>query len=130
MCLPQSRRNFSSGSETCISFPRGQYRTELGRLGLIGKIHLTSEMDEDSVKQEIRSVFEGPMGGDHEFPFVYLQSAGVGSKTLVVPAQSSTFKWTGQQVARLAGQKGTIYILAQADMPGLKDTSVRLKVLI
>lgn len=47
-----------------------------------------------------------------QFPFSYLQPSGGGSKILVVPSQSSLFKWTPQQVARLR-QSGTIYILAQ-----------------
>ena len=35
----------------------------------------------------------------------FLQAAGEGSKTLVVPAVSSSYRWTAQQVAHLAGQK-------------------------
>ena len=95
-------------------------------MGLIGKIHLTSEMSEDDIMREIRSVFQVPMGGDPEFPFVFLQPAGEGTRTLVIPAQSSSFKWTAQQVARLAGQKNTTYILAQADMPSLKGYDVSM----
>ena len=41
----------------------------------IGKINLSSHMNED-VKQEIRSVFRGPMGNDPNFPFTFLQGAG------------------------------------------------------
>ena len=54
-------------------------------MGLIGKVHLSSDMDESDIKREIRSVFRRPMGGDPEFPFVFLQPAGEGSRTLVVP---------------------------------------------
>ena len=89
-------------------------------MGLIGKIRLSSDMNEDDVKREVCSVFQGPMGNDLNFPFVFLQAAGEGSKTLVIPSVSSTYRWTAQQVSRLAGQKGNIYILAQADMPSLK----------
>ncbi len=81
-------------------------------------------MDEDDVKKEIRSVFRGPMSDDPDFPFDFLQAAGEGSRTLVVPSVSSTYRWTAQQVARLAGQKGIIYILAQADMPSLSFEGV------
>ena len=91
-------------------------------MGLIGKIHITFDMDETAMKIDVFSVFEGPMGGECDFPFVFLQSAGGGSKTLVIPAQSSNYKWNGQQVYRLAGKRGTIYILAQADMPSLKNS--------
>lgn len=126
ICLPLSRRNYSSNSNASIAYPRGRYRSELGSMGLIGKIHLTSEMTEEDIKQEIRTVFQGPMGGDLEFPFVFLQPAGEGSRTLVIPAQSSTYRWTAQQVARLGGQKKTTYILAQADMPCIKFCDVSL----
>lgn len=73
ICLPQSRHNHS---ESGISYPRGRYRAELGKMGLIGKLHLTSEMDEDVVQKEIRSVFRGPMGCDENFPFLFFQPAG------------------------------------------------------
>ena len=56
------------------------------------------------------------MNGDPEFWFQYLQATGGGTKFLTIPAQSSTFKWTSQQVARLSGQTGKIYILAQDDL--------------
>ena len=118
ICLPQSRRNSADNS---FAYPRGRYRAYLGKLGLIGKLHISSDMNEDDVKGEIRSVFKGPMGNDPNFPFLYLQSAGEGSKTLVMPSVSSTFCWTAQQVARLAGQRSTIYVLAQADIPNVED---------
>ena len=79
-------------------------------MGLIGKIHLSSDMNEYAVKKEICSVFQGPMENDPDFPFVFLQSAGEGSKTLVIPSVSSTYRWTAQQVSRLAGQKSNIII--------------------
>lgn len=93
-------------------------------MGLIGKIHLSSDMNEDDVKREVCSVFQGPMGNDPNFPFVFLQGAGEGSKTLVIPSVSSNYHWTAQQVARLGGQKSHIYILAQADMPSLIEDNV------
>ena len=130
ICLPLSRRNYSSSST--IAYPRGRYRSELGSMGLIGKLHLTSEMTEADIKQEIRTIFQGPMGGDPTFPFVFLQPAGEGSRSLIIPAQSSTYRWTAQQVARLGGQKNTTYILAQADMPSLNfnvsDTNLNFSI--
>ena len=62
------------------------------------------------MKQEIRTVFQGPMGNDLNFPFTFLQGAGEGTKTLVIPSVSPNYHWTAQQVARLGGQKGYIYI--------------------
>ena len=41
-----------------ISFPRGDYRAFLASCGLIGKLHLTSEMTEEEVAAEIRTVFK------------------------------------------------------------------------
>ena len=114
MCLPQSRKTLASNGT--IKYPRGKYRSELAAMGLIGKIHLTSEMSEVDVRNEVTSVFRGPMKNDPNFPFVYLQPTGGGSKSLVVPPQSSSFKWNPQQVAKLGGQTGLIYILAQAEL--------------
>ena len=37
-----------------------------------------------------------PFGDDAEFPFKSLQSAGMGSKSLVLPALSSTYKHRSQ----------------------------------
>ena len=74
-------------------------------------------MSADNVKSEICSVFKGPMQNNPVFPFLYLQATGGGSKSLTIPSQSDSFQWTPQQVARrLAGQSGTIYILAHDDM--------------
>ena len=109
LCIPQSRVSLQRGGN--ISYPRGRYRAQLARSGLIGKLHLTSVMTEEEVAEEIRSVFKEPMGNDPHFPFTYLQPTGGGSKLLTIPSQSSTFKWTPQQVARLSGQAGTIISL-------------------
>lgn len=88
----------------------------LASLGLIGKVHLTSEMTDEDVANEIRSVFKGPMKEDPNFSFVCLQSTGGGSRSLAIPSQSLSFKWLPQQVSRLSGQTGVIYILAQAEL--------------
>ena len=106
-----------------ISFPQGKYRGYLASSGLIGKLHMTSEMSEEDVASEIRSVFKIPMNDNSDFQFLYFQAAGGGTKALTVPAQSPSFKWTPQQVSRLSGQSGTIYILAQDDL-ALKDDEV------
>ena len=113
-CIPESVRNKSAGGN--IRYPRGKYHAELARCGLIGKLHMTSEMTAEEVSAEVRSVFKEPMGNNPDFPFLYLQPTGGGSKSLTVPSQSSSFTWTAQQVARLGGQSGTIYILAQSTL--------------
>ena len=109
MCLPKSRHNHSCGEN--INYPRGKYRSLLASAGLIGKLRLTSEMTDVDVANEIRSIFKGPMGENLDFPFVYLQPTGGGSKSLTVPSQSSSFKWVPQEVSRLSGQTGMIYVL-------------------
>ena len=83
-------------------------------------------MTEEQVENEIRSVFKGPMGNDPKFPFSFLQSTGGGSKLLSIPSVSSTFRWNAQQVARLATQKGAIYILAEAELK-VSDTVVSIQ---
>ena len=99
-----------------IKYPRGKYRARLGNLGLIGKIHLTSDMTVEEVASEVRSVFKKPMSERANFPFQYLQPMGTGSRCLTIPAVSSSFAWTAKQVARLGTSTGTIYILAKADL--------------
>ena len=69
-------------------------------------------MTVDEVDDEIRSVFQHQMSGKKNFHFDFLQPAGVGTKSLIVPSVSSSFRWTAQLVAKLGG-KQPIYILAK-----------------
>ena len=119
LCLPKNAKAVGN----MISFPRGKYRAYLASAGLIGKLHMTSEMSDEDVASEIRSIFKSLMNDNSNFRFQYLQAAGSGTKALTVPAQSPSFKWTPQQVSRLSGQSGTIYILAQDEL-ALKDDEV------
>ena len=88
---------------------RGSRRTGLGECGVIGKVHLTSDMTEDESKSEIISVFSRPVKFDSTFPFMFLQSTGSVTKTLTSPAVSVYFQWGAQQVVSLAGE-GALYI--------------------
>ena len=127
ICLPLTVQNKQQGHN--MAFPRGRYRASLAQYGLIGKLWITSDMTEDDVANEILSIFKVPMKNQSNFPFVYLQSTGGGAKSLMVPSVSSSFKWTAEQVVRLAGQKGTIYILAQEELNlplDIKVISVRM----
>ena len=119
ICLPKTEKSHSN-----VSYPRGKYRTKLGQMGLIGKIRLMSTMTEDEMEQEIRSVFKGPMNGRQDFPFVFLQPTGLGSRSLTVPSVSSSFSWSPQQVAKLGGVKSAIYILAADDLVCFPDSEV------
>ena len=105
VCLPPS-------SKSKFPYPRGKYRTKLGEKGLIGKVRLASTMSVSDVENEVCSVFHVAMGGNEDFNFNFLQPTGAGSKTLTVPAVSSTFEWTAQQVAKLGSNKQAIYIIA------------------
>lgn len=108
ICLPKSY----SGSDRVVKIPRGQRAREyLAENGLLGKIRLTSDMTEDEIMGEIRSVFKRPMDDDPLFKFVILQPSGGSSKTLTIPALSSSYTWTASAVA--GNVKSPIYILAE-----------------
>ena len=56
-----------------IKIPRGYAACEdLAQNGLIGKIRLTSNMTEEEIMREIRSVFQQPMENDPLFWFSIL----------------------------------------------------------
>ena len=120
VCLPKYHKK----GENFIPYPRGKYRARLGRLGLVGKVHLTSAMTVDEVRMEIRSVFERAMGDNPSFPFTYLQATGGGSRSLSIPSVSVSFQWTAHQVAKLGNQRNTIYILAGEEL-NLPDEEVQ-----
>ena len=113
MCLPFSYAKYCSTPNGGISIPRKK-KSVLAAHGLIGKVHLESNWSEDEVYDEIRSVFSEPMSNDSTFPFDILQYTGAGSKSLAVPALSSSFKWTPREVA---GRRGTtIYIVCKKNL--------------
>ena len=58
ICLPKK----SLREDNSIPYPRGKLRARLGKHGLVGKVHLTSDMTVEEVGNEIRSVFEFAMG--------------------------------------------------------------------
>ena len=87
--------------------------------GLAGKIRLTSEMSEEDLMNEVRSVFSIPMGNDAQFPFKFLQSTGGGAKSLNLPALSSSFHWTASQVVGLS--RSCVYVLAEKELMDLQQ---------
>ena len=99
MCIP---RSFANGND--ITIPRGQIRSSLATRGLSGKLRLNTNMTEEEIFSEIRSVFSKVMNNDEKFKFEILQSAGGGTKTLMVPCRSSQFKWTAKQIIASAGR--------------------------
>ena len=120
--LPPQYRSSQTGT---VSIPRKTNQSILGAAGLVGKVELDSFMTENEVRQEICEVFSIPMGLTTEdlksknlFPFIYLQRAGSGSRSLCVPSVKSTFDWNGKRVSSLAKAGTCIYILAEKDLPG------------
>ena len=87
----------------------------LGRNGLIGKIRLMSSMSERQIMDEIKSVFRKPMKGKADFAFKILQPSGGSSKTLSIPALSSSFRQTAGAIAG-KNSKMPIYIMADEDL--------------
>ena len=55
-------------------------------------------MSQDEIFDEIRRVFSGPMKGDSTFRFEVLQPTGGSSKSLTVPALSSSYEWTASSI--------------------------------
>ena len=88
ICLPKE----SDGLEILI--PRGSSRSTLARKGLIGKLTLSSYMDEQEIRELICEVFQGAFGGDKQFLSKFLQSVGGGSKFLTKPCTTNTFEWS------------------------------------
>ncbi len=82
----------------------------LSSYGLIGKVHLESDWQEEELFAEIRSVFASAMSNDEAFPFKILLLTGSGTKSLTVPSLSYSFKWTPKEVAGRADS--SVYILA------------------
>ena len=121
VCLPRVE-----GESSKISYPRGKVRAKLAEKGLIGKIRLTSVMTKDEMEKEVRSVFRRQMHNREDFPFIFLQSTGAGSKSLTIPSISATFTWTPQQVAKLGNGKIPIYILAQDELACSPKSEVNL----
>ena len=98
-----------------VQIPRGKKRCALAQMGLIGKIHLTSEMSEENIMAEVRSVFAKAMNQDPHFAFKILYSTGGGTKTLTTLAVSTHFHWSAAQLASTCGQ-GAVYVLAERDL--------------
>ena len=124
MCIPLE---YSRGNE--VTIPRGKLRAKLASKGLAGKIRLNSEMSENEIFGEIHSVFSMVMGNDEDFPFEILQSAGGGTKSLVIPGHSTSFVWTAKQVIGTAG-RGSIYILANKELCCAKEEEEVLNIFV
>lgn len=112
ICLPSCYVELFS-SNGVMPIPRKK-KDVLGAFGLIGKIHLESTWTESEVQDEIRSVFEDAMDKDDSFPFNFLQVTGTGTKSLILPKVSASYKWTPKEVAGRADRP--LYILLRRHM--------------
>ena len=116
-CLPMKgtscafRNNVKKGD--VIQIPRkNEMRHFLAVNKLVGKILLSSDMEESEIFDEIRSVFHGPMDNDVDFSFKILQPSGGDSRSLIIPELSHSYQWSASAVAGRNG-KTPIYILAE-----------------
>ena len=107
MCLPST---YGEEGAKSTPIPRGKQRSQLAKMGLQGKVTITSIMTEDEIRSEIRYAFVEAMGNDSSFPFTFLQTSGCGTKTLAVPSLSASFHWNAQEVSKLG--KSCFYIMA------------------
>ena len=124
ICLPSS---YGEGGDKSITIPRGKQRAMLAKMGLQGKVTLTSVMSEDDIRSEIRSAFFEPMENDSSFPFTFFQTSGCGGKMLVAPSLSTSFNWNAQEVSKLG--KMCFYILAGRRL-SVEDVKVSMECLV
>lgn len=126
VCLPHSYPSVKGR----YAIPRKDTRANLAASGLIGKVRLSSDMDEGDIMTEIQSVFSAPMGFDEDFPFTLLQRCGPGLNSLMTPSLSTSFSWTAKEIIKMAGQ-GCIYIKADCELKSVKkEVQVRCAVLL
>ena len=96
ICFPKSFINRNG----IVKIPRQSSTREFLVMNkLIGNIRLRSDMSEDEIMAEIRSVFSWPMKKDSLFRYKILQSSGGGCKSLSVRQVSSSYEWTASAVA-------------------------------
>lgn len=69
-------------------------------------------MSEEEIFDEIRSVFRVPMGENSSFSFDVLQPTGGKRKELIIPALSSSYKWTASSIVP-KNAKSPLYIIAK-----------------
>jgi len=109
ICLPNCYIKFSSNG--VLPIPRKK-KDALASFGLVGRLHLESDWSESEVLAKIRSTFHDSI--DENTRFKFLQVMGVGSKSLMIPKLSASYKWTPKEVAGRADRP--IYVLLQDDI--------------
>ena len=121
-CLPPNMK----GHNAIVVIPRGSRRSALAdeRSGLLGKIVFEADWCEERMTEEITRVFAKPFDmstadieSGKRLEFLYLQRAGAGARSLCIPSVTSSFEWSGRQVATLAKSGGIIYILSVQEIP-------------
>ena len=61
---PSSKPSQKKNADSVTLFSQGRYQARQANNGLIGKLHITSEMDDNDVTQDICSVFKHIMRKD------------------------------------------------------------------
>ena len=120
ICLPNCYKSLFS-SNGVLPIPRKK-KDILASYGLVGRLHLESDWSEGDVLEEIRSTFQDSIHDSNRFKF--LQVTGVGSKSLMVPKLSASYKWTSKEVAGRADKP--IYVLLENDIAN--EVSIILKI--
>ena len=112
ICIPQEHAKFVDvGNNMAISIPRGQARSQLFTLGLVGTLEVYSTWTEKEMQTEISDMFLEcftPIPGCTTLLFHYLASVP-GLKLLQKPKVNATFSWDG--VAVQSNSRGIVYIL-------------------
>ena len=109
VCLPHSYMKLFSTNGVML-IPRKKKDT-LASFGLVGRLHLESDWSECEVVAEICSTFSDLT---EDIQFQFLQFTGTGTKSLMIPKVSSSYKWTPKEVAERADRP--IYLLLLADL--------------
>lgn len=110
ICLPKCYMTLFN-TKGVMPIPRKK-KDILASFGLVGRVHLESDWSEREVIEEMRSTFIESVNENVNFKF--LQCTGTGTKSLVIPKVSSSYKWGPKEVAGRAGRP--IYLLLQDDL--------------
>ena len=110
VCLPKCYMTMFN-TNGVLPIPRKK-KDILASFGLVGRLHLESDWSEQEVITEVRSTFTESVNENVNFKF--LQFTGTGTKSLVVPKVSASYKWGPKEVAGRADRP--VYLLLQDDL--------------
>lgn len=94
VCLPQSYMDLF-GSDGVLPIPRKK-KDILASFGLVGKVHLESDWTAAEVVAEMKSTFSEMLQRE-DCAFKFLQFTGTGTKSLIVPKVSPSYKGSSRE---------------------------------